>query len=81
MEWINIKHQEPIKSMVNCEIKTNQGRELIVDYDEEFGLFMKYPYYGNEAFFGWKNNGDNPELVTHWKEGVILKPLAPSQRE
>jgi len=72
MDWIDIKEQEPNKTMANCEVKTNKGRELIVDYDEEFGLFLEFPDDENrqENWLGWKDNGEQPELVTHWKLGT-----------
>lgn len=58
--FIDINEIEPTEDC-RCKIVTDLGRTIEVDYYEEFGIFMD-----DDREYGWKNNGENPELVIKW---------------
>lgn len=64
MCYIDITKIEPTKEYMRCLVKTNQNRELEVDYYEDYGIFI----LDNDDEIGWIFNGEHNELVTHWKE-------------
>jgi len=64
MEYLDISKIEPTKDYCRCEVLTNLGRTIEVDYWDEYGIFLDDS--GNEI--GWKDNGENPELVVKWRE-------------
>ena len=66
MCYINILETEPCKVYMKCQIKTDLNRELIAEYYEEYGIFFLNDE--DKWEIGWKDNGENNELVTHWKE-------------
>lgn len=61
-KWIDITLTQPNDSQI-CKIKTSSGRELEGVYYDEWGTF----FLNNEDIeLGWKDNGEQPELVTYW---------------
>lgn len=71
MEWIDIKRDEPYHDGF-YDLKTSKGRELIGEYLYEFGIFMiEREEDGKEYEMGWKNNGENPEVVTHYRKANL----------
>ena len=62
MEFIDINKTEPTKDYYRCEIITDCGRTIEVEYYEYWGIFMD-----DENEYGWKDNGENPELVVKWR--------------
>ncbi len=72
MSWINIMALSPADA-ADCKVKTSLGRELDAVYYDCWGTFQidtdDYP----SGDMGWKDNGENPELVTHWKYSNIDK--------
>ena len=65
LEYIDILKKQPTQDYCKCEIVTNRGRILEVEYYDEYGTFCD-----DDNEYGWVDNGDNPELVIKWR---ILK--------
>lgn len=62
MKFIDINKIEPTKEYCRCEVITNLGRIIEVDYYEEWGIFMD----DDDGEYGWK--GEHTELVIKWRE-------------
>lgn len=62
--WNDINKIEPNKEYCRCEVITDRGRTVQVDYYDEFGIFTD----DDDNELGWKDNGEKPELVIKWRE-------------
>jgi hypothetical protein len=69
MSYHNIQEIQPDKEYVVCSVKTNWNRTIQAIYHGDLGIF--YTDDDEDKEIGWKDNGEQPELITHWKE---IKP-------